>query len=63
MGRGRAYAHAFLLAALGTLLIMFVLTPVKAEMGVVMGMLGGELILTMLLIFSVRSIVRELHSH
>ncbi|MFX3577240.1 oligosaccharide flippase family protein [Ralstonia mannitolilytica] len=63
MGRGRAYAHAFLLAALGTLLIMFVFTPVKAEMGVVMGMLGGELILTMLLIFSVRSIVRELHSH
>lgn len=62
MGRGGAYARAFLVAALGTLALMFALTPTKAEMGVIAGMLGGELILMVLLIWAVRSLLREIYS-
>lgn len=63
MGRGGAYARAFLVAALATLALMFALTPTKAEMGVIAGMLGGELMLMMLLIWAVRSLLRETYSH
>ena len=62
MGRGKTYARAFFIAACSTLILMFSLTPAWGGVGIVFGMVGGEFILMILLMWSIRSIVSGIDS-
>jgi|UPI0005698F56 polysaccharide transporter, PST family len=60
MGRGKPYATIFAVAACFTIVNFVVLVPRMAEKGVILGMVGGELMLTCL---AVVVIYRTMHAH